>query len=362
MKIQCLVGFIVTSVMLSGCDTSIENCSSPATKKLIDQLLTEQTVKLTAKKRDDQYDGSFVFGAIKIRSALAQIRIAVDNIKAVKQDPDGKSSCIGQLNVTAPPPMLTDVDLAREAQHQIKIAPYAGQLGIENSNNVFFQEVDYSVKPAGDGKELHVEFESAAWAHLLDAITTAVLLKPTLDIQEIDKTRLNKQPKQETGQLKPKAEQVKSEAEKMSAIPERHDLDKLNKPALKPEPVEKEQLKLPVSRQNAAQPLPPPIKQASPGFNCSKATKPTDITICAYSDLAGLDVKNMALYKQAKTIDPIATKKIRMESIKSKYACGAAVDCIATAYKKSIRDYACVAAKDKLKCNGDATPINGVGL
>ena len=41
--------------------------------------------------------------------------------------------------------MLTDTDLARDAQHQIKIAQYAGQLGIENSNNVFFQEVDYSV-------------------------------------------------------------------------------------------------------------------------------------------------------------------------------------------------------------------------
>ena len=344
MYIKCLVGYIVTSLLLSGCDISIENCSSPATKKLIDQLLTEQAVKLTTKKRDDQYDGSFVFGAIKIRAALAQIRVGIDNVKAVTQDPDGKVSCTGQLKITAPPPMLTDVDLARAAQHQIKIAQYAGQLGIENSNNVFFQEVGYFVKPAGDGKELRVEFESAAWAHLLDEITTAVLLKPTLDIQEIDKAQLNKQSKQETEQLKPKAEQVKPEAEKMSAIPERHDLDKLNKPALKPEPVEKEQPKL------------PPIKQTSPGFNCSKATKPTDITICTHSDLAELDVKNMALYKQAKTINPVTTKKIWMESIKSKYACGATVDCIATAYKKSIRDYACVVANNKLNCGVDAVP------
>lgn len=50
MYIKCLVGFIVTSLLLSGCDTSIENCSSPATKKLIDHLLTEQAVKLTTKK------------------------------------------------------------------------------------------------------------------------------------------------------------------------------------------------------------------------------------------------------------------------------------------------------------------------
>ena len=88
-----------------------------------------------------------------------------------------------------------------------------------------------------------------------------------------------------------------------------------------------------------------PTNQAQsshPSFDCSKATTPTDITICATAELAALDVNNMSVYKQAKLINPNLTKSIWRESIKYKYACGTEVDCIEHIYQKSISLYGCV--------------------
>ena len=134
--------------MLSGCNEQIPaaSCSAPDTQKLIGTLLTEQAEKLTVAKRQDQYDGSTVFGAVKINTLLSAIQAAVTNVKTVKEESNSRQSfCSGLLQVTVPPAMLADLDYAREAQHQPKIAQYAKQLNIENNNNVFFQQVEYEV-------------------------------------------------------------------------------------------------------------------------------------------------------------------------------------------------------------------------
>lgn len=359
MKIKYFALLFLTSLMLSGCNkqTPTASCSSPDTQKLIDNLLTEQAVKLTTEKRYDQYDGSFVFGATKVRASLAQIQVAVENVKTVKQDPNSsKIFCSGLLKVTVPTAMLIDVEQARDSQHQLKIAQYAKQLNIENDNNVFTQNVEYNVKSTGDGKAPHVEFESTAWPHLLDEITTAALLKPTLEVQETYYVQKDEQPKQAVEPLKSEADQVKLEADKIRAMQEKQGLDKLNKELLEAEQVEKELSQAPhaskdlVPQPVATQSVSPDIKQFSPSFNCANAAKPTELTICANRELAVLDIENMQIYKKAKITDPIATNAIWKESIKSKYACGTDVDCIKTVYKKSIRNYGCVAAEDKSNC------------
>ncbi|MFI3215507.1 MAG: hypothetical protein QX192_01730 [Methylococcales bacterium] len=88
----------------------------------------------------------------------------------------------------------------------------------------------------------------------------------------------------------------------------------------------------------------PVVVQPQPAFDCKKATKPTEITICANPELAALDVENMAAYKNAKNRDPIASKEILSASVKSKYACGMDISCIKSSYEKSIVDFKCVAA------------------
>lgn len=357
MKIKYLSLLFYTGLMLSGCNkqTPTTNCSSPDTQKLLDKLVTEQAVKLTTEKRYDQYDGSFVFGATKIRASLAQIQIAIENIKMVKQDSNNSQIlCSGLLKATIPVSMLSDAEQARDIQHQLKIAQYARQLNIENSNNVFTQNVEYTVTPASNDKDPAIQFESTAWANLLDEITTAVLLKPTLDTSETYYVQKNESVKPAADALKPKVDKINVEARKLETTQEKQGLDRLNKELLDMELTEKELAKKQVSGQPPTQSALPDTKPFSPSFNCKNTTKLTEITICSTPELAAFDVKNMLLYKTAKAMNPVATNTIWKESIKSKYACGTDINCIAKVYQKSIYHYDCIATKDKENCETDA--------
>ncbi len=364
MNIKHLPLLFLTSLMLAGCDKQIPtpSCSSTDTQKLIGERLTEQAAKLTADKKYDYYDGSFVFGGIKIRESLAQLQIALENINTVKEDANNNKLCSGLLKVTIPTAMLADANQAREIQHEPKIAVYAGQFNIENSANVFTQDIEYKIQLIGEGKKTqHVEIEDAGWANLLDQIVTFALLKPTLEL-DVDHVQLNEQPKQDVGRLKSEANQVKPEAEeeqleddKLRAALQKQGLEKLNKELLEAEQAEKEMRQERAPQQAVTQQVPTvtTTKQISPSFDCSKAAKSAEITICTNADLAALDVKNMELYVKAKSIDAVATKEIWKQSIKSKYACGTDVDCIKEVYNKSIKHYGCVGDGNAADCGTD---------
>lgn len=357
MNIKYLTLLLLISVTLSGCDKQVPavSCSSADTQNLMVSALAEQTVKLTTERRYDQYDGSFTLGANNIRAAVAQIQIDIENVKTVKQEPDSsKSICTGQLKVTIPAAMLANANQARNAQHETTIFEYAKQFNIENDSNVFTENVQYSVKPTGPGKEPHVEFESAAWAHLFDEVITAVLLKTSLGMQETFSIEHNEPPKQDAQRLKAETEQLDNEVDDTITLQQKQGLERLNRELLEAKQAEQEILNEKRTRQSLA-----PVTattQISPGFNCAKATKATELTICANAELAALDVENLKVYKDAKDIDAVATREIWKASIKSKYACGSNVACIKNVYKKSILDYGCISSDSDSDCGVNNAP------
>jgi hypothetical protein len=220
---------------------------------------------------------------------------------------------------------------------------------------------EYTLQPNGGGKDLLVSFKNDTWVHLLDEIATSALLKPTLNEQEAGSTQLNEQPnpKPEVKPVNPEAkEQAKLDAEKPRAMPHKPDLDKLNAELLEEEQAQKtlpQEAKEQVSEQVAPTLVPPvtATKPKAPSFDCSKAKKPTDMTVCANPELVDLDIKNLQFYKKAKAINAAATKAIFTASIKSKYACGTDIGCIEEVYQKSIVNYGCVAAGKTLDCSAD---------
>jgi hypothetical protein len=199
--------------------------------------------------------------------------------------------------------------------------------------------------------------------HLLDEIAISALLKPTLTEQEADSVQLNEQPKPkpEVKPVNPEAkEQAKLDTEKPRAMPHKPGLDKLNAELLEKELAQKALSQEPKDHvsEHVAPTLVPPVtatKPKVPSFDCSKAKKPTDMTVCANSELVDLDVKNLQFYKKAKAINAAATKAIFLASIKSKYACGTDIGCIEEVYQKSIVNYGCVAAGKTLDCRTNAS-------
>ena len=354
MNIKHIAILFITVLTLPGCakQTPATSCSSADTEALIARILTNQAAKLTADKRYDYYEGSFVFGGVKIRAALDQVQVAIERAETIKKDADNnKKLCTGLLKITVPTTTLADAEQARQLQNEAKIAEYAKQFNIENNANVFTQEIEYKVQLTGDGKKQEVDIESAGWANLLDQIVTFALLKPTLDTQQADQVRLNEQPKQELERLNP--EPAEAELDKVKAKQEKQGLERLNEELFEAEQVQKELLQ---EQRASAQVTPKPSASAttatsvSPSFNCTKATRDTEMTICANPDLAALDVANMKIYMKAKAMDAVATKEIWRQSIKSKYACRADVECIKAVYDKSIASYGCISAGRGLDC------------
>jgi len=328
------------SLLLPGCNMKTDHCSSTEVKYKLYQQLTEQALKLTTQKRNDYYDGTHIFGATKIRDSLALIHITFDNLKLIKQDPDSHlSMCTGQLNASVPPPMLAGANSTLESQHQINVANYAATLHIENTINVFTQDVSFYVIPTGKGKTPEINFDSSAWALLLDNITTAILLQPSLH-------QLEKNPIRPYQQVIQKIETLKPAFEINTATQENQIITHVHKTLQKKETIQQAPHQNSASEQNNS---PVEIKAlTSPGFDCSKATKPTDITICGNAKLAALDVENMGLYKNAKAINHAHARDIWKTSIKSKYLCKTDIVCISNVYKKSIQRYQCVAIKNKV--------------
>jgi hypothetical protein len=219
---------LFTGLMLAGCNnlTPIASCSSPDTQKIIGQHITEQAAKLTADKKYDYYDGSFIFDGVKVRALLAQLQIAVENINTVKEDSNNIKLCSGLLKVTVPANMLADANQARKIRHEPEIALYAEQFNIENSGNVFTQDIEYKVQPIGEGKAQQVGIEDTAWANVLDQIITFALLKPTLEVEVTDHVQFNEQPKQDVVRLKPETEQAKLADDKHRAALQKQGLEK----------------------------------------------------------------------------------------------------------------------------------------
>src|SRR5665811_1842222 len=263
MDINPILLLCFASLLLSGCNKQIPtaSCSSPETQALIGTNLIEQAAKLTIAKRYDQYEGSTVFGAINVNNLLAQLQIAVANVKMTKEKPNSRQSlCSGQLQITLPPSLHADVDYVREAQHQPKIAQYGSQLSIKYSNNVFVQNVqykaEYTLQTNGEGYDLHVDFKSDTAVHLLDEIATAALLKPTLNVPEDDRV-----------QLKQKVEPVEPEADKPSTLQSEQRLNKLNQELREEEQVQKKQsfvTKEQIPEQVTPQLAPPCLLYTSP--------------------------------------------------------------------------------------------------
>ncbi len=314
------VSLLFICIFLLGCNSEDEQCSSPEVQTSIHNILTENTLKLTHKKRDEFFDGPALFGLDKIKATLALINIEVDHIKFVKRIQETQAVvCEAQLKITVPPPLLDDVDLTRRIQHQSKIIDFAKQLNIENHLNAFTQKVNYSVKSSKDITTVSVGFEGTQWEQLLDEMVTAVLLMSTLDANEV---------------------QPQAQAQRQTTVQRPEPIITKSK-VIEVQPVK------PIA--NAAQsvvpdsaPLTTPKTQLSPSFDCTQANKATDVTICAQPSLVTLDIQNMSIYKSAKELNPLATKDVWKESIKYKYACGTDVACIAGVYKKSIQRYQCI--------------------
>jgi uncharacterized protein YecT (DUF1311 family) len=155
-------------------------CSDDNSKTLVAKIVSDEAEKEVVASNND---GSNIFEPAKVRATLAQIKMSVEDIRTTKSDPNStKKFCAGTLKITVPVEMLNATEKARELAGVNKIAQFAQQNGFEANSNTFSKEIEYSVQPTDDGKNIYAELEAAKpLAHFESELVQSALLMPVLE-------------------------------------------------------------------------------------------------------------------------------------------------------------------------------------
>ncbi|MEI6745784.1 MAG: hypothetical protein WCL34_07475 [Methylococcaceae bacterium] len=189
------------------------NCSSDDIQSVIAKTLSDNAEKIVSNQKYD--DGTFMFDTAKIRASLAQIQILLESVRTVKEDPNSsKKFCAGNVKITIPTSMLTEIEQAREMSNMPKISQHAREIGVDDNINVFTKkDFEYSVQPTDDKKEIYVETENTVAVSMIKEITVWNLLRPILESKKTQQVQDGITKKLEVEKLKRETELLKLDLE-----------------------------------------------------------------------------------------------------------------------------------------------------
>ncbi|WP_375271345.1 lysozyme inhibitor LprI family protein [Sphingomonas sp.] len=154
-------GFAILSA-LSGCNyLNDAGCSSEISQATVIDLVRSQIEQAVSNQvRGD--DGVRTVGSSKIRAALAELVIALDDIRTSKSDPNStKKFCTATLRVRFPSDALTDADKARAAAGENDVSDLASDLDVERAADSFTTSIEFNVQPTDDRSKVFAEAEGS---------------------------------------------------------------------------------------------------------------------------------------------------------------------------------------------------------
>lgn len=151
---------VIAALALSGCGKQPVACTAESAQSPVVSIVKEQIEKLvSAKLRGDE--GTRSVGLSKIRAAVGQLVIGLDDIRTSKEDPNStRRFCRASLNIRFPSDMLVDADKAREASDLTSVSDLAADGDVERNADRFSSEIEFNVQPTDDGSKVFAETES----------------------------------------------------------------------------------------------------------------------------------------------------------------------------------------------------------
>jgi uncharacterized protein YecT (DUF1311 family) len=148
--------------LLSGCGVAATDCASQASKDVITSIVREQVEK-AAEADLAAEDGTKLASASKIRATVAELKVAIDDIRTTKKDPDStKRFCAGTARVVVPLAMIQDADQTRKLLDMSTVDSLLEQAGLKRSADSVTFDVEYSVQPTDKRDKIYGEVEGAA--------------------------------------------------------------------------------------------------------------------------------------------------------------------------------------------------------
>jgi uncharacterized protein YecT (DUF1311 family) len=135
-------------------------CTAESAQAPVVEIVREQLEKsISAKVRGD--DGARTVSLSKIRAAIGQLVIAIDDIRTSKEDPNStKRFCTGTLKVRFATDALADADRTRETAGLNTVSALADAADVERHADSFTTAIEFNVQPTDDGEKVFAETES----------------------------------------------------------------------------------------------------------------------------------------------------------------------------------------------------------
>lgn len=178
-----LVLIASASTMLASCSALSEtSCSDEASKGALEDAIREGLEKEAIKRVQDE-NGNFLISASSVRASIAKVKLALDDIRTTKEDPDStKRFCTGTLKIIFSPETFQAADAARVLLGMPKITNAIDNAGLEKGADYLKASLDYNVQPTDDGAKVFAEFEGGDdKLDIFGEVVAASLLRPRIE-------------------------------------------------------------------------------------------------------------------------------------------------------------------------------------
>lgn len=173
---------LACTMLLAACGKPNSNCSDAGSQSALEAAIREGLEKsILAQAKGD--DGVLAVEASKVRAAIADLKLVIENIRTTKEDPNStKKFCTGNLKIVFGTHVFADAEKSREIAGMPTLTQAVDRAALEKGVDYLKGDLDYSVQPTDDGSKVVAEFEAAS--NKLDVfgeVVAASLLKGNLE-------------------------------------------------------------------------------------------------------------------------------------------------------------------------------------
>jgi len=150
----------VLLIGLSACGHKTVGCSAADAQAPAVSIVKEQLEKqISSRMKENGPEQGFSLS--KIRAAIAQLVITIEDIRTSKEDPNStKRFCSGTVKVKFPSATLEDAEKTREAAQVGTISELADNSGVDRAADTFSAPLEFNVQPTDAGDKVFAEVET----------------------------------------------------------------------------------------------------------------------------------------------------------------------------------------------------------
>ena len=153
-------GLGMVALALAGCNRHDLTCDAPEARTAISEAIKTQ-IEQAVESKGKKEDGTHVVGNSKVRAALAQLVIVLDDVRTSKTETGStKLFCAATARINFPSTLFNDAAEARQRASLNTADDLADQSNVDHSGGGYSTALDYTVQRTDDGQKVVPEIQN----------------------------------------------------------------------------------------------------------------------------------------------------------------------------------------------------------